>query len=88
MRSWSFLAVARFERGRLGFVVTGVLDREQDAAIGFIGKLPQQLSLLVVILDEGQSSVSDGARSGQCCVLDIVTPAEGQAADPDRRSYR
>jgi hypothetical protein len=33
------------------FVVTGMLDREQDTAIGFIGKLPQQLSLLVVLLD-------------------------------------
>jgi hypothetical protein len=27
--------------GRLGFVVVGVLDREQDTLIGFIGKLPQ-----------------------------------------------
>jgi hypothetical protein len=29
-----------------------MLDREQDTAIGFIGMLPQQLSLLVVLLDE------------------------------------
>jgi hypothetical protein len=36
----------------LGFVETGVLDGEQDTTIGFIGKLPQQLSRLVVLLDE------------------------------------
>jgi hypothetical protein len=59
----SFLAIARFDRD-FDFVVTGVLDREQDASIGFIGELPQQLSLLVVLLDEGQSAVSDGARAG------------------------
>ena len=26
----------------MGFVVTGVLDREQYSVIGFVGKLPQQ----------------------------------------------
>jgi hypothetical protein len=27
--------------GRLGFVVTGILDREQDSLIGFVSKQPQ-----------------------------------------------
>ena len=40
-QSWSSLYVARCKRGRLGFVVRGVLDREQDTLIGFVGKLPQ-----------------------------------------------
>jgi hypothetical protein len=35
------LCVAPFERGRLKVVVTGVLDCDQDTAIGFIGKQPQ-----------------------------------------------
>jgi hypothetical protein len=37
----SFLSIARFDGGWLRFVVTGVLDREQDTTIGFIGKLSQ-----------------------------------------------
>jgi hypothetical protein len=45
------LSVARFDRD-FDFVVTGVLDREQDTAICFIGKLPQELSFLVVLLEE------------------------------------
>jgi hypothetical protein len=44
--------------------VTGVRDGEQHTSLGFIGKLSQELSLLVVLLDEGQSAVSDGARAG------------------------
>jgi hypothetical protein len=40
-RTWSSLYIARFERGWLGLIVTGVLDREQYAAVGFIGKLAQ-----------------------------------------------
>jgi hypothetical protein len=34
------LAAARLDRD-FDFVVTGVLDREQDTSVGFIGKLPQ-----------------------------------------------
>jgi hypothetical protein len=56
----SFLAIARFDRD-FDFVVTGVLDREQDASIRFVGEQPKEVSLLVVLLDEGQSAVSDGA---------------------------
>jgi len=59
-RSWSFLAVARFNRN-FDFVVTGSLDREQDASIGFVSDQPKQLSLLVILLDEGQSAISNGA---------------------------
>jgi hypothetical protein len=71
-------------RGRLGFVVRRVLDREQDTLIGFIGKLPQQLSLLTVLLDEGQFAVSDGGEG-----LDMVmSSAAAQAADQKRRRYR
>ena len=37
------LAAARFDRDFV-FVVTGVLDREQDTSISIIGKPPQELS--------------------------------------------
>jgi hypothetical protein len=57
------LAAARFDRD-FDFVVTGVLDGEQDTSIRFVGDPPQQLGLLVVLLDKGQSAVSDGARAG------------------------
>jgi hypothetical protein len=63
VRPWSFLSVTRFDRD-FDFVVTGVLDREQDASIGFVGELPQELSLLVILLDESQFTVPDGARVG------------------------
>jgi hypothetical protein len=57
------LSAARFDRD-FDFVVTGVLDREQDASIGFIRDPPQQLSPIIVLLGESQSAVSDGARAG------------------------
>jgi hypothetical protein len=41
--------------------VRGPLDREQDASIGFVGDQPKQFGLFVVLLDEGQSAVSNGA---------------------------
>jgi hypothetical protein len=56
------LAAARFDRD-FNFVVTGVLDCEQDASIGFVRDAPQQLSPLVVLLDKGQSAVSGGTRT-------------------------
>jgi hypothetical protein len=34
---------------------------EQNTSIGFIGDEAQQSCLLIVLLDEGQSSISDGA---------------------------
>jgi hypothetical protein len=37
----SYLYVARRNRGRLGFVVRQVPDREQATLISFVGKLPQ-----------------------------------------------
>ena len=51
------------------FVVAGVVDREQHPAIRFIGEQSQKLSLLVVLLREGQSAVSDGARVGHLTQL-------------------
>ena len=76
----SSLYVARFERGWLGFVMRGVLDREQYSALGFIGELPQQLSLLTVLLDEGQSAVSDGARAGHGYVISRSASCRPEAA--------
>jgi hypothetical protein len=55
----SFLAVARLRD--FDFVVRGPLDGEQDASIGFVRDQPQQFSLFIVLLDDGQSAVSNGA---------------------------
>jgi hypothetical protein len=60
------LAAAGFDRD-FNFVVTGVIDREQDTSIRFVGDQPKQLSLLIVLLDEGQSA-SIGRR-GDCSWL-------------------
>jgi hypothetical protein len=56
----SILAFSRFN-GNFDFVVTGSLDREQDASIGFVSNQPKKLRLLVVLLDQGQSAISNGA---------------------------
>jgi len=54
------LAVARFDRD-FNSIEQGPLDGAQDASVRFVSDQPKQLSLLVVLLDEGQSAISDGA---------------------------
>jgi hypothetical protein len=57
------LATARLDWD-FDFVVTRVLDGEQDASIRFVGEQLQQPGVLNVRLGKGQSTVSDGARAG------------------------
>jgi hypothetical protein len=70
------ILAARFVR-HLDFVEAGMLHREQDPAIGLVGDQAQQLSLLVVLLDESQSAISNGARVGHGFTSRMVSCRSG-----------
>jgi hypothetical protein len=83
MRAILVISVARLDRD-VGFrAVRCLLHVAQDASVRFVGKQLQQPGILNVRLGKGQSAISDGAR-----VRHMVTPAAGQAADHDQRSYQ
>jgi hypothetical protein len=81
MRASLVILAARVDRD-LDFVVTGMLDGEQDASIRFVGDPPQQLGLLVVLLGEAN------LRYRMARGLLMAVPAATRVADPARRGCR
>jgi hypothetical protein len=72
------LAAARFDRD-FDFVVTGMLDIEQDTTIRFVREQSQQSRVLDVRLGKGQSAISDGAGVGHDYASRSVSCRSGPA---------